>query len=136
MYHKLLIALMIVVPYCVFSTMGCNHIYSKVRFYFFASAFLIACTHIEFLGRSSYIIHLHRVEGVLDFEEREHRPFQWPRVSLKSWGTLQIWIRYVIQRFDPTLETNKQTLILCLMYFGMTKQPKFHLKCKVFLAHV
>ena len=25
-----------------------------------------------------------------------------------TWETLQIWIRFVRQRFDPTLETNKQ----------------------------
>ena len=39
-----------------------------------------------------------------------HRPFQWPRVSLVTWGTLKIRIWLVRQRkFDPTLETNKQT---------------------------
>ena len=34
----------------------------------------------------------------------------WSRVSLVTWGTLQIWIRFVRQRSDPTLETNKQEL--------------------------
>ena len=38
---------------------------------------------------------------------REYRPYQWPHVSLAPWGTLQIGIRFVMQRLTPTLETNK-----------------------------
>ena len=41
--------------------------------------------------------------------QREHRPFQWPLVSLVTRGTLQIRIQFVRQRRDPTLKTNKQT---------------------------
>ena len=40
----------------------------------------------------------------------EHRPFQWPHVSLVARGTLQIRIRFVGQRSNPTLETNKKNL--------------------------
>ena len=43
------------------------------------------------------------------FGEHEYRPFQWPCVLLVPRGTLQLRIRLVSERFDPTLETNKQT---------------------------
>jgi hypothetical protein len=42
--------------------------------------------------------------GVLGLGEREHRPLQWPRVSLLTRATLQIRIRFVRQRTNPTLE--------------------------------
>ena len=59
------------------------------------------------LGPTS-LIHHYDVEGVLGLGEREHIPPQWPRVSLLTWGTLQIRIRFVRLRSDPTLEqTNK-----------------------------
>ena len=38
--------------------------------------------------------------------ECEHRPFQWPRVSLVLWGTLQIRIRF----YSWNKQTNKQTI--------------------------
>ena len=57
------------------------------------------------------LIHHYDVEGVLILGQHEHRPFQWPRVSLVTWGTLQIWIQLVRQMSNPTLEkTNKQTM--------------------------
>ena len=44
---------------------------------------------INILGpRPRLLIHLRGVEGVLGFGEREHRPFQWPRVSLVPRATL------------------------------------------------
>ena len=46
------------------------------------------------------LINPYGVEGVLGLGECEDRPFQWPCVSLVTWGTLQI----------GTLETNKQTI--------------------------
>ena len=49
------------------------------------------------------------MEGVLGYGEGEHRPFQWPCVSLVPQGTLQIRMRFVRQSSDPILETNKQT---------------------------
>ena len=53
------------------------------------------------------LIHHYDVEGVLGLGEREHRPHQWTRVQ----GTLQIGIRIVRQRIDPTLEQrNKQKI--------------------------
>ena len=51
------------------------------------------------------IIHHYDMEGLLILGQREHRPFQWRRVSLLT----QIRIRFVRQRSAPTLEqTNKQ----------------------------
>ena len=55
------------------------------------------------------LLHLYDVEGVLGLGECEHRPFQWPRVSLLTWGTLETGIQFVRQRGDPTLE---QTTII------------------------
>ena len=46
------------------------------------------------------LIHHYDVEGVLILGQREHRPFQWRRVSLLT----QIRIRFVRQRSAPTLE--------------------------------
>ena len=50
------------------------------------------------------LIHHYDVEGVLGLGQHEHRPFQLPHVTLVTWGTLQIQIRFVRQRSDPTLE--------------------------------
>ena len=55
------------------------------------------------------LIHFSGLEEILGFWECEHRPYQWPLVSLVPMGTLQVRIRFVRQRFNPTLETNKQT---------------------------
>ena len=60
------------------------------------------------------LIHHYDVEGVLGLGEREHRPHQWTSVQ----GTLQIGIRIVRQRIDPTLE---QTYVLPKV---STKPPK------------
>ena len=53
------------------------------------------------------LIHLHGVQGALGFGEREHRPFQWPRVSLVPRGTLQIQIQFGL--ILPLKQTNKET---------------------------
>ena len=54
------------------------------------------------------LIHHYDVKGVLGLGQHEHRPFQWPHVSLVTQETLQIRIWFVRQRRDPTLEqTNK-----------------------------
>ena len=47
---------------------------------------------------------------ILEFHLEIRAKSLWSRVSLVTWGTLQIWIRFVRQRSDPTLETNKQEL--------------------------
>ena len=60
------------------------------------------------------LIHHYDVEGVLCLGQREHRPFQWPRVSLLTPGTLQIRIRFVRQRRNPTLEQTNNRVILHL----------------------
>ena len=53
------------------------------------------------------------MEGVLGLGQCEHRPFQWPSVSLVTWGTLQIRIRFVRQKGDPSLEqTNKNNILV------------------------
>ena len=48
-------------------------------------------TIYEFRWPTSLVRH-YDVEGVLGLGEREHRPLQWPRVSLLTRGTLQIRI--------------------------------------------
>ena len=70
--------------------------------------------HIKLVFGLRLLIHLLYVEMFLalgGIGEREHKPFQWPLVSLVPWGTLQIRIQFIRQRFDPTLETKKQTNI-------------------------
>ena len=42
-----------------------------------------------------------RCGGVLSLGKHEHRPSQWPRVSLVPRGTLQIWIRQAKVRSYP-----------------------------------
>ena len=64
-------------------------------------------TIYEFRWPTSLVRH-YDVKGALGLGEREHRPLQWPHVSLLTQGTLQIQISLVRQRSDPTLEqTNK-----------------------------
>ena len=48
-------------------------------------------TIYEFRWPTSLVRH-YDVEGVLGLGEREHRPLQWPHVSLLTQGTLQIRI--------------------------------------------
>ena len=43
-------------------------------------------SNLLFIILGSYIIQPSRLEGVLCFGERQHRPFQWPCVSLVSPG--------------------------------------------------
>ena len=38
------------------------------------------------------LIHPYGVEGLISLGQGEHRPFQWPRISLVTQGTLQIRI--------------------------------------------
>ena len=63
--------------------------------------------------RLTPLIYHYDVEGVLGLGQREHRPFQWPRVSLVTWGTLQvrILIRQAKEWSYPwtNKQTNKQT---------------------------
>ena len=68
------------------------------------------------------------MEGVLGFGKPEHRPFQCPHVSLVPQGTLQIRIRFVRQRFDPTLESNKQTTSIIILKWKL----KYYLIALVF----
>ena len=79
--------------------------------------------HIKLVFGLRLLIHLLYVEMFLalgGIGEREHKPFQWPLVSLVPWGTLQIRIQFIRQRFDPTLETNKEQslfmLVVCLTW--------------------
>ena len=54
------------------------------------------------------------MEGVLGLGQCEHRPFQWPCVSLVTWGTLQVRIQFVRQRSDPSLEQTNINNILVI----------------------
>ena len=72
--------------------------------------------------RSTSLIHHYDVEGVLGPGEREHIPLQWPRVSLLTWGTLQMRIRFVRQRSNPTLEQTNNVVI---------EQSKFLLRIQI-----
>ena len=53
---------------------------------------------------------------------------QWPCVSLLTRGTLQIWIQYVRQRSDPTLEqTNRNRYTSTyLSYFDDNLKQRNH----------
>ena len=57
------------------------------------------------------LLHLRGVEGfsALGNVSTDHLS-----VSLVPQGTLQVRIRFVRQRFDPTLETNKQSYLLSM----------------------
>ena len=59
------------------------------------------------------------------FGEREHRPYQWPCVSCGPQWSLQIRIRFVRQRIDPTLETNKQKVFrrANLLIYNLVLRP-------------
>ena len=70
--------------------------------------------------RLTSLIHHYDVEGVLGLGECEHRPLRWPCVLPLTRGTLQVRIRFVRQKSDPTLEQTNKLLDQNVLIFETT----------------